>query len=666
MLIRARIITLVTLAILLIVGTATAVVLRIQKRQIIAAAKENTVMFSDIIVRAVHTSMAKADFPGVQNNLENIGKSREIKELRIIAPDGTITKSTHPSEVGTKSIEFLKAPSAGQQEDPVLLGTSTVNYFRQIPNSSECHGCHSASEPVIGLVQVKLDVSRQLALIDSAKRVLIAFGLIIIVSVPVILGLMLNQFIMTPLQGLINTIRDVESGNWKAKAAELGNDELGRISSAFNRMIDKINDLYTANIAREREIIKFRTSLEHTAALEEMNEQLQFKILELESANRAISALSHEVKSKNISMQDAINRLEKLDSISKVFGSIHNPAELYRSIVRTAADLLASDEACVHVKDGYAPSLTLRYRRGFGIDNIRSLAPRIEEEYADLLLYGTPFPSTKANPNGAVKNHLPSRVAFPLKVRGKIIGMILASGKMNSGDFSEEDRNALATFASQAVVGIENAMLYETVKSNYFATIQSLVNALEANDRFTKGHSERVRILSIELARYIGLDLTEVEVLEHASILHDIGKIGIDSIILQKQGKLTPKEYEMIKLHPITAEAILSPITTLSGVRQTILQHHERYDGKGYPYGLRGEELSLKSRILSVVDTFDAMMSERPYRDSLQLSSIKHELRCNAGTQFDPYVVDAFIELLEKPGHAVLAAAGYEMPHGTA
>ena len=157
----------------------------------------------------------------------------------------------------------------------------------------------------------------------------------------------------------------------------------------------------------------------------------------------------------------------------------------------------------------------------------------------------------------------------------------------------------LTTLSNHAVVAIDNAWLYKSVKNNYFSTIQSLVNALEASDKFTKGHSERVRFLSLELGRHIGLDLKELEILEQASILHDIGKIGIESFILQKQGRLTDNEYSMIKAHPIIGEEILGPIDTLAEVRQTIIQHHERYDGKGYPYGLRGDELSLKARILS-------------------------------------------------------------------
>jgi HD-GYP domain-containing protein (c-di-GMP phosphodiesterase class II) len=156
------------------------------------------------------------------------------------------------------------------------------------------------------------------------------------------------------------------------------------------------------------------------------------------------------------------------------------------------------------------------------------------------------------------------------------------------------------------------------------------------------------------------LDFKELELLEQASILHDIGKIGIDNFILQKQGRLTAKEYSLVKTHPLIGDEILGPIETLEEVRKTIIQHHERHDGKGYPYGLRGDEISLKSKILSVVDTFDAMMTDRPYRKAITIDRVKAELRAHSGTQFDPHVVDAFVALLTARENELLSAAGYD------
>jgi HD-GYP domain-containing protein (c-di-GMP phosphodiesterase class II) len=167
-------------------------------------------------------------------------------------------------------------------------------------------------------------------------------------------------------------------------------------------------------------------------------------------------------------------------------------------------------------------------------------------------------------------------------------------------------------------------------------------------------------MLSVELGRFLGLDFKELELLEHAAILHDIGKIGIDNFILQKNGRLSTKEYSIIKTHPLIGDEILQPIGTLDGVRNTIIQHHERYDGTGYPFGIRGDEISLKSKILSVVDTFDAMMTDRPYRKALSIDEVMAELRANAGTQFDAHVVAAFIDLITTDGERILSLPGYQ------
>jgi len=461
---------------------------------------------------------------------------------------------------------------------------------------------------------------------------------------------------MKPLKNLLATIREVESGNWSATVKDITNDELGMISTAFNTMIREINKLYTKNIAKERELSKIKIDLEHKSQVEELNTQLEFKIKELETANRAITSLSREVKGKNKDLEKAVEQLKRMNDIGRVLTSIIETEQIMKIIIRTTADLFNTDKALLHIRSNGKPPLIIQYRRGLSTDILADIPRDYEAEYSDIILQGKPVLCPQNSSSL-------SRIGVPLRMKGQIVGAMILDSRNESEGFTDDDMELLTTLSNQAIVAIENAWLYESVKHNYFATIQSLVNALEASDMYTRGHSERVKMLALELGRYIGLDFRELETLEHASILHDIGKIGIESFILQKQGKLTPKEYCLIKSHPLIGEEILGPIDTLESVRQIILQHHERYDGKGYPYGLRGEELSLKARILSVVDTFDAMMSERPYRKALSLCEIMDELGANAGTQFDPYVVESFIEMLNHRGEMLLSSAGYTKLH---
>jgi HD-GYP domain-containing protein (c-di-GMP phosphodiesterase class II) len=421
-------------------------------------------------------------------------------------------------------------------------------------------------------------------------------------------------------------------------------------------MINEMNKLYKKNITKERELSKIRIDLEHKIKVEELNTQLEFRLKELETANRAITSLSREVKGKNRDLEKAVERLKKMNDIGRLLTSIIETEEIMKIITRTTADLFDTDMSLLHVKHTGKGPLIIQYRRGLGTDTLTEFPREFESRYANILQEEKPVIIHQ-------DASLFSRIGVPLRMKGQVIGSMIMESRTDGAGFTNDDMELLTTLSNQAIVAIENASLYESVKQNYFATIQSLVNALEASDVYTRGHSERVKFLALELGRYIGLDYRELELLEHASILHDIGKIGIESFILQKQGKLTPKEYGLIKSHPLIGEEILGPIDTLEGVRQTILQHHERYDGKGYPYGLRGEELSFKARILAVADTFDAMMSVRPYRKALSLYDIKEELRVNAGTQFDPYVVNSFLEMINLKGETLLASAGYVKVH---
>ncbi|MBU3933316.1 MAG: HD-GYP domain-containing protein [Candidatus Omnitrophica bacterium] len=179
-------------------------------------------------------------------------------------------------------------------------------------------------------------------------------------------------------------------------------------------------------------------------------------------------------------------------------------------------------------------------------------------------------------------------------------------------------------------------------------TIAALILAEEAKDPYVRGHSKRVTRCAVELAQELGFSQEQRKTIERAGILHDIGKIGISDAILRKPDKLNEEEWTVIKKHPRRAAEILEPLRFLTKEKEMICHHHERFDGKGYPDGLKAEEIPLGARILAVVDTFDAMNSERPYRKSLAEDAITSELKSACGNQLDPGVVSAFLGLLKK------------------
>ncbi len=239
-----------------------------------------------------------------------------------------------------------------------------------------------------------------------------------------------------------------------------------------------------------------------------------------------------------------------------------------------------------------------------------------------------------------------SLIAAPLFVKGKVIGVLNINNKHTGEPFTQDDLSLLTTVAGQAAIAVENSNLYKDIRSSYFNTVRALVNALEAKDKYSKGHSERVTLLAMMIAEEMGLPDDRKQALQHAGVLHDIGKIGIAANILNKAGKLSSEEYEQIKDHPAIGEKILDPINFLKDVKVIVGQHHERYDGKGYPHHKKGSELSLEARILAVADTFDALTSDRPYRKALPFDEAVAEIKRCSASQFDPEVVGVFLKTI--------------------
>lgn len=212
-------------------------------------------------------------------------------------------------------------------------------------------------------------------------------------------------------------------------------------------------------------------------------------------------------------------------------------------------------------------------------------------------------------------------------------------------EFKSEALNILQTLANQLAAMMANMAQHDDLERFTVNIVCSLVNAIEAKDAYTQGHSKRVHQYAMQMARHLNLPGHEVEALRWAAVLHDIGKIGIPERILCKPGKLTQKEFGLIKEHPVKGKTILAPIRQLAPSMEAIAYHHERYDGRGYPEGLRGEEIPLTARIIAVADTFDAITSKRSYHSSKTAQDALLVLDQVAGIQLDPHLVKIFKEV---------------------
>ncbi|MEN6356692.1 MAG: HD domain-containing phosphohydrolase [Armatimonadota bacterium] len=229
----------------------------------------------------------------------------------------------------------------------------------------------------------------------------------------------------------------------------------------------------------------------------------------------------------------------------------------------------------------------------------------------------------------------------------RVLGVLMVWGQSGE-DFGDDTLDMLRIFSVIASAALVNLRLYTNLQKQFLRTLQSLANGLEARDEYTRGHSERVMQVSCLIAQELQVPSEAVDSLKNASLLHDIGKIGVPDAILRKAGKLTAEEWETMRRHPIVSEEICRPLGLSQDVLFLIKHHHERLDGKGYPSGISAQEQPLLQRILVVADSFDAMRSRRPYRERMPQEELMGELNRSAGRTLDPTVVDALRHMIER------------------
>ncbi len=246
-----------------------------------------------------------------------------------------------------------------------------------------------------------------------------------------------------------------------------------------------------------------------------------------------------------------------------------------------------------------------------------------------------------------LRDDVASAICAPVMSKDAVIGVLSVNRNAPSEAFTAENLHVVTSIAGQLGMAIENARLYGDLEQTFLGTISALAAAVDAKDPYTAGHSNEVTTLAVSLAEALGLDAAEVQTVRIAATLHDIGKIGIDGAILLKPGRLTDAEREHINRHPAIGADILAPLDFLRETVPLVLFHHERYSGGGYPSGISGEAIPFGARIIAVADAFNAMVSDRPYRDGLTLEAAVLELRTNSGTQFDPVVTKAFLKLVD-------------------
>lgn len=240
-------------------------------------------------------------------------------------------------------------------------------------------------------------------------------------------------------------------------------------------------------------------------------------------------------------------------------------------------------------------------------------------------------------------------IIYPMSTaQSKVIGFIVLSKKKDEISFDNRDLHTLEIIAGQSSVSVHNTYLVQGLERNYVNTLMALNAILEAKHPYTKGHTQRVTLYSTAMARELGLSSEEIQTMRDGAMLHDIGKIGVADAILNKEGTLSDSEFNIIKKHPIIGEKIIKPIKFLERTLPIIRHHHERMDGRGWPDGLSGAGIPLLVRICTIADAYDAMSSDRPYRETMNIDEIRRQLICHCGTQFDEELVDIFLRMMDR------------------
>ena len=361
----------------------------------------------------------------------------------------------------------------------------------------------------------------------------------------------------------------------------------------------------------------------------------------------------NRLKDLNNELLERVDEVNTLNRVMEDFASTESSYGIFNKIVDLCVEELNADKAFFHLYSEEEKSLVLMASSGHGIEDEsinllfgNDLSKSANDFILDVLNTDlNPCLISKPGENDHLDDIINSLMIVPLKIRDQIFGVASTFSFKQGHAFNEKNIYYMNFITRKAASAIENIALYENIYENLFATLYAFVTAIEVRDLYTRKHSTRVAKYAHLIAKEMGCTDEELEVISFAGSLHDIGKIGIRDDILLKPGSLTDEEFEKIKEHPVIGADIISKMGLWDREMAIIKHHHERYDGKGYPDGLKENEIPKLARILCVADSFDAMASDRAYRKKMDKSKAFRIIKENSGSQFDPEAVDAFLNI---------------------
>jgi putative nucleotidyltransferase with HDIG domain len=353
------------------------------------------------------------------------------------------------------------------------------------------------------------------------------------------------------------------------------------------------------------------------------------------------------------------SQLRALMSVGQVINSSLGLRRVLEEVMDSLISLMRAERGFLMLREPDG-ELAVRIARGIAHVNLdeeafkvsRTVVRRVVESNAPVLTTNAQADPRFDGQMSIAAFQLRSILCVPLKLKAELIGVLYVDNRAHAGIFKENDLELISAFADQAAVAINSARLFEELQDShrelekaYQATLEGWVRALDLRDKETEGHTQRVTILTHRLARAMGVGDADLVHITRGALLHDIGKMAIPDGILLKPGQLTEDERKLIQKHPVYAYEMLSPIDFLVPAIDIPYCHHEKWDGTGYPRGLKQDEIPFAARIFPIIDVWDALTSDRPYRKAMAQDEVRQLIKADSGKHFDPLVVEAFLDL---------------------
>ena len=561
-------------------------------------------------ISAVNTNyVATYNYVAMEQNISRTVQENQLAYAMIQLFDGEVAAFAGPAAVKE---EILSSSSELKDLDRQSKIIQYLSLGKDRNKICEMSVPITIRERTWAMVRIGLSLENVLTTIKKTRKMLLLLGVAALVLGCLGAALFAGR-ITRPVAALVRHVEGFSEGNYEQEIQIQTRDEIGYLARRFEAMQGRLK--------------------EHIQLLENSNEELSNTNQRLKSvfkASHAINSLKNQNRLYDLIVDATLTTTETFGaSLLMVEGG---------TMIRVVASKIKKAESQQeetqyrHLLEKQ-PIIPPDYLVGFDESDW-------EGEYE--FVKNTPFMRTSISCFPDLE-----MLSIPLGQSNDMTGFINLL-KRKHVPMADSEIQALSALANQTTTSIENTRLFLKLEESYLSSIKSLAKTLEFKDEYTHGHGERVAEISVMIGSHIRLDEKAIKILYNAALLHDIGKIGIVETILNKKAPLNDIEWRLIRKHPEIGEEILLPILSLKEERKIVRHHHEREDGKGYPDGLSGGELSVPEKVIIVADAFDAMNSIRSYRNTLSPEEIRKELIRNKGKQFDPGVVDVFLEMYEE------------------